>query len=369
MEEGEKEEGETSHEPEQWNQAIEAEESLAKDSRNTRSRTTAPASDDDENKTQDLQPRSQEHGGMGTSKEPPGTPVKREEQAKEVPNETATVPLLLDNSGVDTAEELPGDITAITDTSFLQDDSPLEITSPYNNDDQQSMHSMTMPPPQSFTGQVPENVMHSAQFPAAAPLTAPGTHLQSMDLSAMARASMSSAASNGFHHPANGLVAYPNGEVGIPHMPPLVLPQSNGGYHHGIPATLAPAPPSGGKRRIQLRLVEDVYKPDTSLFSSFRKRSILRKSPVSASTIDEQEPSHMPSQWVERGNLTLSWYEGTSSLELQEHVRNSVIRKLRLKGTTKLADFRILDETVDPPEGKSNIKICLPISTTCIQAH
>ena len=56
---------------------------------------------------------------------------------------------------------------------------------------------------------------------------------------------------------------------------------------------------------------------------------------------------------VERGRVTVSWYDGTTSLELYEHVRNSVARKLQLSATNKLSDVRILDEGSSPPEGKS----------------
>ena len=56
-------------------------------------------------------------------------------------------------------------------------------------------------------------------------------------------------------------------------------------------------------------------------------------------------------QQAERGRVTVSWYEGTNSLELTEHVRNAIIRKIGLEGNMKLAEFRILDDTSNPPEG------------------
>ncbi len=125
----------------------------------------------------------------------------------------------------------------------------------------------------------------------------------------------------------------------------------------------------GGKRKIHLQLWEDVsstmMEPETSSFLSFRRnKGILRRSPQHSTPISEvddvnqnhndndngNDPSKS-NQWADRGMLTVSWYEGTSSLELQEHVQNSVIRKLGLKSTTKLVDFRVLDETSDSPEG------------------
>ena len=60
---------------------------------------------------------------------------------------------------------------------------------------------------------------------------------------------------------------------------------------------------------------------------------------------------------VDRGIISVSWYEGTTSQEMQEHVYNCVLRKLRtgsggsneMKKT--LEDVRLLDENVVPHQG------------------
>jgi hypothetical protein len=109
----------------------------------------------------------------------------------------------------------------------------------------------------------------------------------------------------------------------------------------------------GGKRRIHLRLAEDVPQPvdRRTLFGSFRRPN--RRSftfPTKSQLSDFNSPT-MELQSIDRGSMTVSWYEGTTSLELHEHVRTSLIRKLGLKGTMKLDHFRILDETVHPAEG------------------
>lgn len=115
----------------------------------------------------------------------------------------------------------------------------------------------------------------------------------------------------------------------------------------------------GGKRKIHLHLWEDLSalsQPEKSSFLSFRRRKgILRKHPTDSTPNSELGDSNHStgnndSQWADRGRLTISWYEGTTSLELQEHVHNSVIRKLGLKSTTKLLDFRVLDESSNPSE-------------------
>eukprot|EP00980_Cylindrotheca_fusiformis_P007302 scaffold1525_cov142-Cylindrotheca_fusiformis.AAC.102 len=104
----------------------------------------------------------------------------------------------------------------------------------------------------------------------------------------------------------------------------------------------------GGKRKIHLRLLEDVP-PDSAKKVSFlsfhrRKRSSQLLSPRGSAEEDHREGD------IDRGRVTVSWYDGTTSLELYEHVRNSVIRKLGLSRTERLTDLRILDEAFEPPE-------------------
>eukprot|EP00534_Pseudo-nitzschia_fraudulenta_P004827 CAMPEP_0201136134 /NCGR_PEP_ID=MMETSP0850-20130426/54719_1 /ASSEMBLY_ACC=CAM_ASM_000622 /TAXON_ID=183588 /ORGANISM="Pseudo-nitzschia fraudulenta, Strain WWA7" /LENGTH=905 /DNA_ID=CAMNT_0047407409 /DNA_START=33 /DNA_END=2750 /DNA_ORIENTATION=- len=193
-----------------------------------------------------------------------------------------------------------------------------------------------------------------------------------------------------------------NESVPIPHLPPLVVPGfatsydsmslqgaghavhlNQNGYQqqfHALPPmpaqqqqqqqqSVLPIPNQvttipGGKRKIHLRLFENVrspIQPEKSIFLSFRrKKGILRRQQLQSSTITEFSDNHHSEydgfgdgdevRYADRGTLTVSWYEGTGSLELQEHVHNSVIRKLGLKSTAKLLDFRVLDESSDPPE-------------------
>jgi hypothetical protein len=72
---------------------------------------------------------------------------------------------------------------------------------------------------------------------------------------------------------------------------------------------------------------------------------------------DALESKNEPSV-VDRGILTVSWYEGTTSSEMQEHVFNCVLRKLKSVTCSsdggekrKLEDVRLLDESVVPHEG------------------
>jgi hypothetical protein len=57
---------------------------------------------------------------------------------------------------------------------------------------------------------------------------------------------------------------------------------------------------------------------------------------------------------IEHGIITISWYDGTTSTEMVEHVHNCVIRKIQQQqqpqqgGTMKMVDVRLLDEIVTP---------------------
>lgn len=82
---------------------------------------------------------------------------------------------------------------------------------------------------------------------------------------------------------------------------------------------------------------------------------------------------------IDRGTITVSWYDGTASLELQEHVERMVLRTwndiqsattrattattTRTRTTTRLQHVRLLDERVDPPEGndhpRNSVALCV----------
>jgi hypothetical protein len=87
----------------------------------------------------------------------------------------------------------------------------------------------------------------------------------------------------------------------------------------------ATPPLGGGRRKITLQLQEDAPRLiQEKLF--FRRSSKSRTSPLQS--IEEGG--------IDRGNVIVSWFEGTSSAELQEHVRKSVIRKMNLDSDARL---------------------------------
>lgn len=115
---------------------------------------------------------------------------------------------------------------------------------------------------------------------------------------------------------------------------------------------------SGGRRKIHLRLREEVQSPHKRRRSSFlghiRRRSSRMLGVESSLESVAEQPEFVS---LERGLLSVSWYVGTSAVDLQEHVRKSVLRKLRLPPRTQLIDLRLLDESMSPPEGKE-IFVC-----------
>jgi hypothetical protein len=144
-----------------------------------------------------------------------------------------------------------------------------------------------------------------------------------------------------------------------------------------------------GRRTITLRLqeeVDDVNRANNtnaaSQLTAFRRLSSLRRfRSLSLSTVmvplDEKgkvdlathdlpgstnaskgEDAH-ESSTIDRGIITVSWYEGTTSTEMQQHVYNCVLRKLKANNASeagenkkKLEDVRLLDENVVPHQGK-----------------
>ena len=127
-----------------------------------------------------------------------------------------------------------------------------------------------------------------------------------------------------------------------------IRPQRSFGYLNqaavSIPAQSSMmTPSSGGRRKIRLHLQQDVRNlPGQGFLGHFRQRS--------RNMFGHSED--MDDDFVDRGRITVSWFEGTTSQELQEHVRRSAFRKLKLQKHIELTDLRFVDESSDPPEGK-----------------
>lgn len=100
----------------------------------------------------------------------------------------------------------------------------------------------------------------------------------------------------------------------------------------------------GGRRKIRLHLFEDVPK-GRGILGHFRERSrsLIFGSMEELLTAKEES--------VPKGRIAISWYDGTTTFDLNEHVRQSVLRKLKVESYYQLVDVRFLDESSDPPEG------------------
>jgi hypothetical protein len=152
-----------------------------------------------------------------------------------------------------------------------------------------------------------------------------------------------------------------------PQMQPIQYeqhPRSLVGYMPPVPGAMM----IGGmsRRKIKLRLQEEVRTSNSDIRKHFRTTSLLGTlkksskrmlrfgSSTNPTVMESDNDRAMPALYksVDHGSITVSWYEGTSSLELQQHVQKSVLRKLKLeKDNVELDDLRILDESSDPPEG------------------
>jgi ABC-type Na+ efflux pump permease subunit len=132
---------------------------------------------------------------------------------------------------------------------------------------------------------------------------------------------------------------------------PMQQHQSSFGYPPMSASVMMNGRGNGGRRRIRLKLEEDVHVPlkrarAGSFLGHIRSRSKrMFGSDSNLPSIDELEYHSM-----DRGTITVSWFEGTSGIELYEHVRKCVVRKLRLPTHTQLTDMRVLDESSSPPE-------------------
>ena len=132
-------------------------------------------------------------------------------------------------------------------------------------------------------------------------------------------------------------------------------------HHHAMqpppqPTMMLQQTSSSTRRKIRLRLQEErshpIHHPRQSILGHLRKRSQnMMFGSNSFSHVEDDTNNDMIFDNIDRGNISVSWFVGTSSLELHEHVRRSVIRKLKLEKHVQLVDMRLLDETVDPPEG------------------
>ena len=118
-----------------------------------------------------------------------------------------------------------------------------------------------------------------------------------------------------------------------------------------------------GRRKMRMRLEEEVQQRlnlrnnnnnnkthgrTASLLGSIRRGS--RQMFGQSRFLEQKQRNEYECVSVDRGTISVSWFEGTSSLELNEHVKKSVARKLKLEKSMEIVDMRVMDESESPPE-------------------
>lgn len=238
---------------------------------------------------------------------------------------------------------------AASPISSLPDDQPASSPIPDSRVDSDSM-----PPPTIHSAALVQSSSPFATQPAASPqgireTISPSVTRRTLQLPTSEIAPLPGSPPE---DPINlqSYVVVTNPPQGGQHFVPQVQGQSVafGAYQGAYPVSAFTPPvftsaPSGGRRKIHLRLQEDVRLTGSNKRSWFGRKA---RSSTRLGAVDEME-SHM-----DRGSITVSWFEGTTSTELQEHVRKSVARNMCLKDTVELTHVRIIDESIDPPEGK-----------------
>ena len=109
-------------------------------------------------------------------------------------------------------------------------------------------------------------------------------------------------------------------------------------------------------RRPRVRSIDDCADtPLKSLDSHLTRCDSVPESPEPESSYNGKRSSTL----INHGSISISWYDGTSTVELQDHVRKSLCRKLNLDPSQKVSNIRLIDESVIPSEGK--------LSTACFE--
>jgi hypothetical protein len=156
---------------------------------------------------------------------------------------------------------------------------------------------------------------------------------------------------NGYHNPA---ASNPPAHVAVAVLAPI------------------PAPASSGKRSIRLELMEhsrsDLYMGrnrsyaasardllkgaagrhtrESSLFNSISRFRSSHEPPETPVTPNASSETPQAKKYTSRGTITVCWYEGTTTSELQTHVRNTITRKLG----REVDNIRLLDPSSDYSE-------------------
>lgn len=113
------------------------------------------------------------------------------------------------------------------------------------------------------------------------------------------------------------------------------------------------------RRKMKLRLREELHEENgkdnvkTSLLKRLAKRTISIGSSDEFEIYDKHEPGDEQHQNVsgrDHGEISISWFDGTSAIELSDYVRKSVESKLRIGRKKLLLNLQVIDDSTEPNE-------------------
>lgn len=113
------------------------------------------------------------------------------------------------------------------------------------------------------------------------------------------------------------------------------------------------------RRKMKLRLREELHEENgkdnvkTSLLKRLAKRTISIGSSDEFEIYDKHEPGdeqHLNVSGRDHGEISISWFDGTSAIELSDYVRKSVESKLRIGRKKLLLNLQVIDDSTEPNE-------------------
>ncbi|GFH52060.1 hypothetical protein CTEN210_08536 [Chaetoceros tenuissimus] len=113
------------------------------------------------------------------------------------------------------------------------------------------------------------------------------------------------------------------------------------------------------RRKMKLRLREEIHEENgkdnvkTSLLKRLARRTISIGSSDEFEIYDKHEvvdEQHQNVSGLDHGEISISWFDGTSAIEISDYVRKSVESKLRIGRKKLLLNLQVIDDSTEPWE-------------------
>lgn len=113
------------------------------------------------------------------------------------------------------------------------------------------------------------------------------------------------------------------------------------------------------RRKMKLRLREEIHEEigkdnvKTSLLKRLARRTISIGSSDEFEIYDKHEvvdEQHQNVSGLDHGEISISWFDGTSAIEISDYVRKSVESKLRIGRKKLLLNLQVIDDSTEPWE-------------------